>query len=130
MAKIVNKYDLAGKSLLITARVDGFRRGGIRHSATETLHSVDEFTDEQLAQIMNESGKNLIVKAVEVKAIDNENPPSAVPEDALEKVKTAITELEKTNEKVNVANLTAKVGFKVSGELKDQAIAELTKTNE
>ena len=32
---------------------------------------------------------------------------------------------EAAKEKINVTNLTAKVGFKVSGELKDRAIAEL-----
>lgn len=125
MPNFKKEYNLTGKSLLITARVDGFRRGGIRHSATETLHSADEFSDEQYAQIMAESGKQLIVKVVEVKGIESGNPPPSVPEDALDKVKAAVTELEKANEKVNVANLTAKVGFKVSGDLKDQALAEL-----
>ena len=125
MAKIVNENDITGKSLLITARKDGFRRGGIKHSVQETLHSVDEFTDEQLGQIMAESGKNLIVRVVEVKGMEDGIQPPSVPDDALDKVIAAITELEAAGEKINVANLTAKVGFKVSGELKDQALAEL-----
>lgn len=125
MAKIVNEYDLTGKSLMITARKDGFRRGGISHSTTETLHSVDEFTDEQLGQIMAESGKNLIVRVVEVKGMEDSSKPAALPDDAVARVIAAIAELEAAGEKINVANLTAKVGFKVSGELKDQALAEL-----
>lgn len=125
MAKIVDGYDFSGKSLLISAKVDGFRRGGCRHSATETLHSVDEFSDEQLGQIMAESGQNLIVKVVEVKGMEGGAQPPAVPENALELVKAAIAELEAAGDKINVANLTAKAGFKVSGELKDQAIAEM-----
>ena len=40
MEKTEDEFKMAGKSLLITAKVDGFRRGGIRHSTTETLHSV------------------------------------------------------------------------------------------
>ena len=127
MAKIVNEYDLTGKSLMITARKDGFRRGGISHSAKETLHSVDEFTDEQLGQIMTESGKNLIVRVVEVKGMEDGIQSPSVPDDALDKVIAAIAELEAAGEKINVANLTAKVGFKVTGELKDQALAELEK---
>lgn len=125
MAKIVNEYDLTGKSLMITARKNGFRRGGISHPAQETLHSVDEFTDEQLGQIMAESGKNLIVRVVEVKGMEDGIQSPSVPDDALDKVIAAIAELEAAGEKINVANLTAKVGFKVSGELKDQALAEL-----
>lgn len=125
MTKIVNESDLTGKSLLISAKKDGFRRGGIRHSTKETLHSVDEFTDEQLGQIMAERGQNLVVQVVEVKGMEGGNQPPAVPENALELVKAAIAELETAGDKINVANLTAKTGFKVSGELKDQALAEL-----
>ncbi|MBS4773426.1 MAG: hypothetical protein KHX55_04025 [Proteobacteria bacterium] len=125
MAKIVDGYDFSGKSLLITAKVDGFRRGGCRHSATETLRSVDEFSDEQLGQILAESGQNLIVKVVEVKGMEGGGQPPAVPENALKLVKAAIAELEAAGDKINVANLTAKAGFKVSGALKDQAIAEM-----
>ncbi len=130
MAKIVNEYDLTGKSLMITARKDGFRRGGISHSTTETLHSVDEFTDEQLGQIMAESGKNLIVWVVEVKGMEDSSKPATLPDDAVARVIAAIVELEAAGEKINVANLTAKVGFKVTGELKDQALAELEKDKE
>lgn len=130
MEKTEDEFKMAGKSLLITAKVDGFRRGGICHSATETLHSVSEFTPEQLAQIMAENEKELIVKVVEVKGMEGGSQPPAVPEDALDKVKAAISELETAKEKVNVANLSAKVGFKVSGELKDQAIAEMAKPQE
>lgn len=130
MAKIVNEYDLTGKSLMITARKDGFRRGGISHSTTETLHSVDEFTDEQLGQIMAESGKNLIVRVVEVKGMEDSSKPATLPDDAVARVIAAIFELEAAGEKINVANLTAKVGFKVTGELKDQALAELEKDKE
>lgn len=79
---------------------------------------------------MAESGKGLIVKVVEVKGMEGGNQPPAIPEDALDKVKVAISELETAKEKVNVANLSAKVGFKVSGELKDQAIAEMAKPQE
>ena len=127
MARIINEYDLTGKSLIISAKKDGFRRGGIAHTAKETLHSADEFSDEQLGQIMAESGKNLIVQVVEVKGMEGGSQPPTVTEDALDKVKAAISELETAKEKVNVANLSAKVGFKVSGELKDQAIAEMAK---
>ncbi len=130
MARIINEYDVTGKSLLITAKVNGFRRGGIAHSDKETLHSVDEFSDEQLGQILAENGKGLIVKVVEVKGMEDGNQPPAVPEDALDKVKAAISELEAAKEKINVTNLTAKVGFKVSGELKDRAIAEMAKPQE
>ena len=130
MEKTEDEFKMGGKSLLITAKVDGFRRGGIRHSTTETLHSVSEFTPEQLAQIMAESGKELIVKVVEVKGMEGGSQPPTVPEDALDKVKAAISELETAKEKVNVANLSAKVGVKVSGELKDQAIAEMAKPQE
>lgn len=74
MEKTEDEFKMGGKSLLITAKVDGFRRGGIRHSTTETLHSVSEFTPEQLAQIMAESGKELIVKVVEVKGMEGGQP--------------------------------------------------------
>ncbi len=65
MEKILN---LEGKALLISAKSDGFRRGGIRHPAAETLHETSEFDQEQLEQILAESGKNLVVKVVEVKS--------------------------------------------------------------
>lgn len=130
MAKIVDGYDFSGKSLLISAKVDGFRRGGCRHSATETLHSADEFSDEQLGQIMAESGKELIVQVVEVKGMEGGSQPPAFPENALDRVKAAIAELEAAGDKINVANLTAKACFKVSGELKDQALAELENDKE
>lgn len=70
-------YNMDGKSLLITAKVDGFRRGGIAHPARETLHKADEFTPEQLAQILAENGKDLIVKVVEVKKIEAPTPEVA-----------------------------------------------------
>ena len=130
MEKTEDEFKMGGKSLLIKAKVNGFRRGGIAHSDKETLHSVSEFTPEQLGQIMAESGKGLIVKVVEVKGMEGGNQPPAITEDALDKVKVAISELETAKEKVNVANLSAKVGFKVSGELKDQAIAEMAKPQE
>lgn len=130
MARIINGYDFTGKSLIISASKDGFRRGGIAHTAKGVMHSADEFSDEQLGQIMAESGKNLIVQVVEVKGMEGGSQSPAVPEDALDKVKAAISELETAKEKVNVANLSAKVGFKVSGELKDQAIAEMAKPQE
>lgn len=75
MEKTEDEFKMAGKSLLITAKVDGFRRGGICHSATETLHSVSEFTPEQLAQIMAENEKELIVKVVEVKRMEGGSQP-------------------------------------------------------
>lgn len=65
MAKKDN--DTKNKALLITAKVEGFRRGGIAHSINETLHEVEKFSPEQLAQIRAENGKNLLVKEVEVK---------------------------------------------------------------
>lgn len=65
MAKKEN--ETKAKALLITAKVNGFRRGGIAHSVTETLHEVEKFSPIQLAQIMAENGKNLMVKEVEVK---------------------------------------------------------------
>lgn len=130
MEKTEDEFKMKGKSLLITAKVDGFRRGGIAHTAKGVMHSADEFSDEQLGQIMAESGKNLIVQVVEVKGMEGGSQPPAVPEDALDKVKAAISELETAKEKVNVANLSAKVGFKVSGELKDKAIAEMAKPQE
>lgn len=130
MEKTEDEFKMGGKSLLIKAKVNGFRRGGIAHTAKGVMHSADEFSDEQLGQIMAESGKNLIVQVVEVKGMEGGSQPPAVPEDALDKVKAAISELEMAKEKVNVANLSAKVGFKVSGELKDQAIAEMAKSQE
>lgn len=130
MARIINGYDFTGKSLIISAQKDGFRRGGIAHTAKGIMHSADEFSDEQLGQIMAESGKNLIVQVVEVKGMEGGSQLPTVPEDALDKVKAAISELETAKEKVNVANLSAKVGFKVSGELKDKAITEMAKPQE
>lgn len=130
MARIINEYDFTGKSLIISAKKDGFRRGGIAHTAKETLHSADEFSDEQLGQIMAESGKELIVQVVEVKGMEGGSQPPAVPENALDRVKAAIAELEAAGDKINVANLTAKAGFKVSGELKDHALAELENDKE
>ena len=35
MEKTEDEFKMGGKSLLITAKVDGFRRGGIRHSTTD-----------------------------------------------------------------------------------------------
>ena len=110
MARIINGYDFTGKSLIISASKDGFRRGGIAHTAKGVMHSADEFSDEQLGQIMAESGKNLIVQVVEVKGMEGGSQPPAVPEDALDKVKAAISELEMAKEKVNVANLSFIIG--------------------
>lgn len=45
----------------ITAVVDGFRRGGVVHSAKGRVFDVSEFTKEQLAQIKAEAGKMLCV---------------------------------------------------------------------
>ncbi len=106
-------FDLTGKALLIRAKSEGFRRGGIRHSVAETLHSVDEFTDEQLGQILADSGKNLIVKIVEVKPTQAED---------VQKVADLIKSFLGQGKKPNVAELSQAAGFKVSGELKEQAL--------
>ena len=52
MEKTEDEFKMAGKSLLITAKVDGFRRGGICHSATETLHSVSEFVTSRVSHAL------------------------------------------------------------------------------
>lgn len=119
MAKTQEEFNLDGKSLLITAKVEGFRRGGIAHPACETLHNADEFSPEQVIQIMAENGKNLVVKIVKIKGL---NQPDA---EELAKVVAAIEELQAEKQAVNVTNLTKKCGFEVKGLLKEQALAAL-----
>lgn len=117
MPEIEDEYDLTGKSLLITARREGFRRGGIAHSKTETLHSADEFTGEQLAQIMAENGKELIVKVVEVKDMHDAD------DETIAKVAEAIRKLTADGKKANVKELTEFLGFDVDGKTKEKALA-------
>lgn len=50
-------------ALKIISKVEGFRRGGIRHSVAETIHPIDAFNPVQIEQILNED--TLIVQAIE-----------------------------------------------------------------
>lgn len=58
--------------ILITSKREGFRRAGVEHSSTPTLHADDRFTKEQLAALKAEP--MLIVHCV------NDEPEGIKPE--------------------------------------------------
>ena len=69
--------DLTGKGLLISAKSDGFRRGGIAHPVKKTLRPAADFNEEQLRQILAENGKDLTVEIVDLKKVEAPKRPAA-----------------------------------------------------
>lgn len=69
--------DLTGKGLLISAKCDGFRRGGIAHPVKKTLRPAADFSEEQLRQILAENGKDLTVEIVDLKKVEVPKRPAA-----------------------------------------------------
>lgn len=69
--------DLTGKGLLISAKRDGFRRGGIAHHVKKTLRPAADFSEEQLRQILAENGKDLTVEIVDLKKVEAPKQPAA-----------------------------------------------------
>lgn len=69
--------DLTGKGLLISAKRDGFRRGGIAHPVKKTLRPAADFSEEQLRQILAENGKDLTVEIVDLKKVEAPKQPAA-----------------------------------------------------
>ncbi|MCK5295968.1 MAG: hypothetical protein KAJ75_03675 [Alphaproteobacteria bacterium] len=69
----------------ITSKRDGFRRGGISHSAEPTDYPFDKFNKKQLADLKAET--MLIVEEIEVKEPNNKpkNKPKAKPAETVGK---------------------------------------------
>lgn len=67
--------------IIITSKIEGFRRAGVAHSTTPTPYAEDRFTPEQLAQLQGEP--NLVVqllpKSEVVPAPGSMVNPDAVP---------------------------------------------------
>ncbi len=115
------------KQLKIVAKTDGFRRCGIAHTSDPKFYPLDKFTTEELARLKAEP--ELIVSEVEIEerntddASQNANAdPEQTPEANLAKVVEAIKDLTEKGAKVNVTELSRVCGFKVSGELKEEAL--------
>ncbi|MBN9471672.1 MAG: hypothetical protein J0J10_23160 [Bosea sp.] len=51
------------ETIIITSRVDGFRRAGLAHPAQPVSHRTADFTDEQLLQLGNEPNLVIVPKA-------------------------------------------------------------------
>ncbi|ODT20470.1 MAG: hypothetical protein ABS35_19580 [Kaistia sp. SCN 65-12] len=51
------------ETIIITSRVDGFRRAGLAHPAQPVPHQTADFTDEQLLQLGNEPNLVIVPKA-------------------------------------------------------------------
>lgn len=144
--------DLTGKKFKVIAKRAGFRRGGIAHSTTETVHDAKDFTAEQLKQIAKENGKNLMVTIVDESAKENVSGESKTTTKAkepeanatetgaetgesadegeadkgeLESVVAACKQLIEKGEKTTCPNVTDIVGFNVSAALRDEALAQI-----
>lgn len=75
--------------IVITSKIDGFRRAGIAHSSHPTPYADDRFTAAQLAQLKAEP--NLVVQAGLPKAVNAKKPdkPTAVQVDAAQQALAA-----------------------------------------
>lgn len=113
--------DLTGKSLKITSKRNGFRRGGIAHPAKPTIHNASDFTDEQLGQIMAESGKNLVVEVLDGEV--KKDLPEDEKAQRFEQIVKACKKLIADGEKTNCPDVSKLCGFEVSAKDRDAALA-------
>lgn len=112
------EFDFEGKELQITAKRDGFRRGGIAHSSKPTTYKADDLTSEQIAQFLAEP--ELVVVVLDKK----DKEPELTEAEQIAKVAVAVKALETEGKNINVTNLSEKVGFKVTGAVKDKAVEQ------
>lgn len=61
----------------ITSKHHGFRRGGIAHPAAPTDYPVEQFSEEQLAQIMHEPTLSFVLVEVEDQPPPEPKKPAA-----------------------------------------------------